>query len=205
MNINKIRAQINRLRKEPKIGEIFELYRQEHDKLIKDKTKLHLEAVYKKHLEAKLADIRADKISPLEFQFLILDELVENELYNTAVTATRIMVTTFDFAVAVTILKTNPIKTIYELPLLKLIQKQVKRNVKHRPSFDHKTLNFDLKRLVNDFKNKTNGQRLNLLYLSLALLLRPGEITKLKISDLDEKNKIISVQQTKTLDKFIVP
>lgn len=172
--------------------------------MIKDKTKKSLQAVWSNHLSV-LIKTRADNLSPLEFQYLILNKLVEVKKYNTAISATRLLVTMFDFAVAITVIKENPLKTVYDLPLLKQINKLAKKSVVHRASFNHLTLNTDLKKLVSTFKNKAGDLRINLLRLSLSFLLRPSEMVKLNINNLDRKKKIITVKDTKTLDNFIIP
>lgn len=205
MKIEQLRNLITKLKRSPKIGEIYKLYCDEHDKIIKDKTRLHLQAIWNKHLSDKLASLRADRLTPLEFQVLILDELQQKQLYNTAITATRIMVAAFDFAVAITVLQSNPLRTVYDLPILRMLQKQARQHLQHRPSFNHNTLRIDLKELIKTFKDKTTTQRINLLYLSLALLLRPGEIVKIKIQELDTKSKCLTVHDTKTLEEFKVP
>lgn len=204
VSINTLKDTIKKLKRSPKIGQIYELYRSEHDILIKEKTIQHQKALWCKHL-SQLDNFRADNLTPLEFQHLVLNNLYQEEKFNTAENLTRMIVTMLDFAVATTIIKENPLKTVYNLPMVKLIHKKAVKNCVHRASFNHLSINTDLKKLVQVFKEKTTEHRIYLLHISLALLLRPGEIVKIKINNLDESKQLLKVQDTKTLDNFLIP
>ena len=83
METNSLSEQIKKLRRSPKIGQIYELYRAEMEPVLRSSTMTKLDKVWYAHLSA-LSDLRADRLSPLEFQHLILQKIYDAGSWYTA-------------------------------------------------------------------------------------------------------------------------
>lgn len=110
-----------------------------------------------------------------------------------------------DFAVAVNIIRENPIKNLKLLPQIKNAAIQEKKEVKHRPYLDFLKLNSEIKKVYKCFYRNENLRCRLLLELSFHLLLRPGEMVTLKVADYDATKRTIVARDTKTLKEFIIP
>ncbi len=203
-NLDQLNLQIKKLKRSPKMGEIFELYLQENRIFLKEKTILGQKTAWISHLY-KLDKIRADNLNPLLFQKIILEPVYKDKHYVNALYLTRLTVTILKFAVTIQIIQQNPLDTVWELPLIKYMKKLSSQNLTHRPSFNHNEIESQLTKLLKVFKEKTCERRQLLLEFSLKFLLRPGEMVKLKITDLDTKQHILIAHDTKTFRDFKIP
>lgn len=194
---------LSKLRRSPKFGGIYELYRKEMEPILRKATAEKLNKLWFAHL-SKLDELRADKLTPLEFQHLILQSAFEDGHYYTVTILARVYGQICNFASAVAILRDNPAKTVNNLPLVKKAARLHEQARQHRPTLDYQHLRSQLKRVLRDFEGCCDRQRL-LLEIQLRTILRPGEAVKLKISDLDLRQHILTVRQTKTKEIFLIP
>ena len=204
LNLKEFSLKLKKLKRSPKFGKVFELYRQQELLTLSENTLNRQFKVYQKHLD-KLNDLRIDKIEPLFVQEFLLKELYLEEKYTTLLYITRLLVTFFDFAQTCGLIQTNPLKQIYALPLLKKSQQMQNRLLKHRATLNYKNLRFELMQVIKTFEKKGSARRKLLLEISLRTILRPREVCSLKITDLDLKRMVLKVYKTKTLDLFEIP
>lgn len=113
---SELAVQLSRLRRSPKIGMIYELYRAEMEQVLRDSTLIKLDKVWIAHLSA-LSNMRADRVSPLEFQYLILQKSFDEGSWYTVTLLARIYGQLTGFAAAVGVLADNPMRTLQDLPL----------------------------------------------------------------------------------------
>ncbi|MGN0907985.1 MAG: tyrosine-type recombinase/integrase [Succinivibrio sp.] len=195
--------EIRSLRRSPKIGAIFLLFEVQNRAVLKENSKALHSKMWARHLSI-YENVRADRINPLIFERDVIEALVADGLYNSAIVATRLMVSVLDFAVAIGVIDRNPIHTIWRLPIMKKAEQMSEAMARHRPSFDHDEIKNELRKLFEVFA-KQGGRRWLLLQISLRVLLRPAEVVSLKLSDLDLKRHQITARGTKTRGEFIIP
>lgn len=202
-NTGELEKELAALRRRPLFGEIYRLYEGELEGILKPVTIRRQQAAYRNYL-SRYADRRADRISPLGFQKEIVEPACETGHCATALYLARLAHTVLDFGVAIGVLEENPLRTIWSLPRVKAAEKEARKAVVHRPSFDHSRIRQEAGRLVRDFK-KAGGRRWLLLQVSLRTLLRPGEVVRLRWPDLDLKRHQIAALGTKTRAQFVIP
>lgn len=196
--------QIKKLKRSPKLGQIFELYRAEMASVLRKASLTKLDKLWIAHF-GDLDNQRADKISALEFQHLILQDLFEQGSFYTVTLAARTYSQVISFAAAVGILKENPVAHLQDLPLVKKAAHLAQLRSSHRPTLDYRHLRAELKQVLKTFKEECCERQQLLLEIQLRTILRPGEAVKLKITDLDINNHILTVRQTKTKEIFLLP
>lgn len=193
-----IKKKINKIRRSPKIGEIYKIYNEQQELTLKKTTLNRQHKIYTLYL-GQLEKIRADDLEPLFIQEKILKHLFKQKKFTTLLYVTRLLVTLLDFAKACNLIKNNSLKEIYTLPIIKKSQKEMSRNTKHRPTLAYEDLRYNLMQLIKTFTNKACLRRILLLDLSLRTILRPREVCSLKITDLDLEKHILKVHNTKTM------
>lgn len=203
-NLKEFSLKLKKLKRSPKFGKVFELYRQQQLLTLSENTLNRQFKVYIKHLD-KLNDLRLDRIEPLFIQEFILKDLYLDGKYTTLLYITRLLVTFFDFALTCGLISVNPLKKIYTLPLLKKSLQMQNRLLKHRATLNYKNLRYELMQVIKVFEKKGSERRKLLLEISLRTILRPREVCSLKITDLDCKRMVLKVYKTKTLDVFEIP
>ena len=201
---SELTAQLAKLRRSPKIGQIYELYRSEMEPVLRSSTMTKLDKVWYAHLSA-LSDLRADRLSPLEFQHLILQKIYDAGSWYTVTLLARIYGQLTGFAAAVGVLADDPMQTLSALPLVKKAARLSEQHAKHRPTLDYRHLRSELKQVLETFKNQCCLRQQLLLEIQLRTILRPGEAVKLKLCDLDLKQHLLTVHQTKTKERFLIP
>ena len=192
-----------KLRRSPRLGKIFLLYEEQNRGVLKENSRSLQGKIWSKYLSA-YENERADRMSPLLFIKDVLSDPLDNGHYSSAILATRLMVSLLNFAVAIGVLKTNPLATIWNLPLLKKADRLSKAVTAHRPCFAYDTAKSQLKSLIKKFSSECLRRQF-LLQISLRTLLRPAEVVSLKISDLDCAKHQITARNTKTRTEFIIP
>lgn len=70
---------------------------------------------------------------------------------------------------------------------------------------DYRYLRSELKEVLETFKNQCCLRQQLLFEIQLRTILRPGEAVKLKFCDLDLKQHLLTVHQTKTKECFLIP
>lgn len=197
-------SSISILKRSPKIGKIFMLYREEKKLVLSSKTLERLDKVWFKHL-SQLEQIRIDRISVLDFEHEILLPLFNEKKYATLIFTARIFIELVDFCVLLSIVENNLFKVLFNLPLLKKVQKQEKENRKHRATINYKNLKKELKQVIKTLFINAN-ERQNLLFeIQLRTMLRPNETVHLVIRNLNLEKHILKVENTKTLKEFFIP
>ena len=204
METNSLSEQIKKLRRSPKIGQIYELYRAEMEPVLRSSTMTKLDKVWYAHLSA-LSDLRADRLSPLEFQHLILQKIYDAGSWYTVTLLARIYGQMTGFAAAVGVLADDPMKTLSALPLVKKAARLAQLHSSHRPTLDYRHLRAELKQVLKTFKEECCERQQLLLEIQPRTILRPSEAVKLKITDLDLKKHILTVRHTKTKEIFLLP
>ena len=202
--ITSVSLEIARLKRSPKVGWIYELFREQNKYSIRANTMERQRKAWLCHMY-KLDMIRADKISPLEFQSLILENLYREKKYTSIIYLSRLIVQVLDFALVIGVIKENPLSKLFELPLVKRSNKLLKENLKHKKTLNYLNLNKELKTLLSDFYKKANKLQNLLLEISLRSLLRPSEVVSLNKNDISIKDAWIIVRNTKTKKEFILP
>ncbi len=203
MKNSDLEKTIASLRRRPLFGQIYRLYEGELDGILKPATIRRQQAAWRNFLSRYEAE-RADRISPLGFQKAMIEPACAQGHCATALYLARLAHSVLDFGVAIGVLDANPLRTIWQLPKVKGAEKEARRAVKHRPSFDHSRITQEAGKLVRDFK-KAGGRRWLLLQVSLRTLLRPGEVVRLRWPDLDLKRHQIVALGTKTRAQFVIP
>lgn len=203
MTETEIDKTISSLRRRPLFGGIYKLYEQELSGMLKPATIRRQQAAWRNHLSRYEAK-RADTITPLGFQKAMIEPACADGHCATALYLARLAHTVLDFGVAIGVLERNPLRTIWQLPRVKGAEKEARSGVRHRPSFEHTKIRQEAGKLVRDFQ-KAGGRRWLLLQVSLRTLLRPGEVVRLRWSDLDLKRHQIAAIGTKTRARFIIP
>lgn len=201
---SELAAQLSKLRRSPKIGLIYELYRSEMEPVLRGSTMTKLDKVWFAHLSA-LSDLRADRLSPLEFQHLILQKSYDAGSYYTVTLLARIYGQLTGFAAAVGVLAEDPMKTLTALPLVRKAARLSEQHSKHRPTLDYRHLRSELKQVLQTFSRECCLRQQLLLEVQLRTILRPGEAVKLKLCDLNLKQHLLTVHQTKTKERFLIP
>ena len=196
--------KLRQLRRSPKIGAIYELYREEMQNVSKDTTCERQNKAWLNHLSL-LQNVRADKITPLSFQRQILNPIYHAQHYANLLYVTRLALHIIKFAKACHLIDNNPLDGIFDLPLVKKTKKKAMEKSQHRPTLPHDNIQQHLKRVIKDFYLKGNLRRQYLLEISLRTILRPGEVVKLKITDLNIDEHLIKVMQPKSKDVFYMP
>ena len=204
MKDSNISFHISKLKRSPKIGRIYELYREQNKYTIKDSTHHRQMKAWLTHLYV-LDNIRADRITPLEFQAKILEKLFNEGKYTSVVYLARLSIQVLDFAVVIGVIAINPLSKLFNLPLLKKSKRLLKENLKHKKTLDYLNLHKELKKLIYNFHKRANTLQNKLLEISLRSLLRPSEVVSLNINDISIKDKWIVVYNTKTKDRFLLP
>ena len=200
----KLTHEINTLRRSPKIGRIYELYREQCQYSIKESTQERQRKAWLSHLHV-LDNTRADKITPLEFQELVLKQMFNEQKYTSVIYLSRLIVQVLDFAVVIGVINSNPLSKLFSLPLIKRSSKLLKENLQHKKTLDYLNLNAELKKLITDFDKKANSLQNTLLEISLRTLLRPSEVVSLNKNDISLQDRWIAVKNTKTKREFLVP
>lgn len=195
--------EVRALRRCPKLGAIFVLFEGQNRAVLKENSKTLHSKMWALHLSI-YEKVRADRLNPLIFGRDVVDNLVATGRYTSAVTATRLMVSVLDFAVAIGVIDRNPLGTIWSLPIMRKAEQMSEAMARHRPSFNHDEIKVELRKLLEIFARQ-GGRRWLLLQISLRVLLRPAEVVALKISALDLKKHQITARRTKTRDRFIIP
>ena len=204
MNADEIRTRISRLKRSPRLGGIFELYRSETEQTLKKTTQEKHLKIWFTHF-GELENVRADRLSPLELQKRLLDEQFKAGHYHTVNYLARFVCAMLDFAVAVGILKVNPVTSIFSLPLLKKSRSMEAALGTHRPTLPYTRLRSELKQVITVFEEKASLRRRLLLEISLRTILRPGECVKLLKDNLSITEHTLKVVNTKTKTVFIIP
>lgn len=199
----KLMKELRSLRRSPKLGRLYAVYLRENRAFLKETTLKRTQSLWDLYIEP-YARTRADAVSPLWVQHELLSQFIADGRCNTALVCARLLCQVLDFAVTIGAIKENPAARVWDLPAVRGMRLKSAQNVTHRPSFDHREITSELKKLIKLFE-KTNERRRLLLKLSLMLLLRPGEIVRLKITDLDEKEHILIARCTKTRALFKIP
>ena len=195
--------KVRALRRSPRTGAIYTLFEGQNRAVLKESSKALHSKIWALHLSV-YENARADRLNPLIFGRDVIENLVASGRYSSAITATRLMVSVLDFAVAIGVLDINPLGTVWSLPIIKQAGHMSASLVRHRPSFEYGSISKDLKALLRIFSTQ-GRRRWLLLQISLRVLLRPAEVVALKISDLDLKKHQITARRTKTRDRFIIP
>lgn len=190
--------KIKKIRRSPKIGAIYKIYNEQQELTLKKTTLNRQDKVYYLYL-GPLENIRADQLEPLYIQEKLLKKLYRQKKYTTLLYLTRLLVTLLDFAKACNLIKVNPLKEIYTLPIIKKSQIEMNRNTQHRPTLPYENLRYNLMQVIKTFNNKACLRRKLLFDLSLRTILRPREVCTLKITDLNLDKHILTVKNTKTL------
>lgn len=199
-----LERRIAKLRRSPRLGRLFKLYIDNCSGVLKGASCQRLTELWCRHM-GPAEELRADRISPLIIQELVLRRIFAERKYATGVMLSYALPRLTAFAVAAGILKSDPLATLKELPLVKRMKRKADEHALHRPTFSHSRLDNELKKLAKIFKEKGSDRRQALLELSLRLLLRPGETVALRIGDLDLKEHVLRVRMTKTRDLFVIP
>lgn len=202
-NFKELKAKIKKIKRSPKIGSIYKLYSEQQELTIRNTTLERQHKVYFLYI-APIENLRADDIEPLFLQAKILRPLFLEKKFTTLLYVTRLMVTLLDFAKACNLISVNSLKEIYTLPIIKKSQSEMNRLLVHRPTLAFDNLRYELMQVIKTFK-KTCLKRQLLLEISLRTILRPREVCSLKIDDLDDKEHILIVRNTKTLIEFKIP
>ena len=201
---SELAVKLSKLRRSPKIGQIFELFRAEMEQVLRTSTLNKLDKVWYAHLSA-LENLRADRLSPLEFQKLVLQKRYDEGSYYTVTLLARIYKQLTGFAAAVGVLADDPMETLGALPLVKKAARLSEQQARHRPTLDYRHLRSELKQVLETFRNQCCLRQQLLLEVQLRTILRPGEAVKLKLCDLDLKAHLLTVHQTKTKEMFLIP
>lgn len=195
---------IKRVKRSPKLGLIYEIYRKEQELTLCTNTLNRQNKVWIKHL-APIQDMRIDRMEPLYIQQRILKPIFIEKKYSTCIYVARLLTVLLDFSVVCNIISINPVKEIFTLPLLKRAAQQQTKMKEHRATLPYDRLRTELMQVIKCFHNNTGIRRQLLLEISLRTILRPREVTSLKISDLDTEKHTLTVYNTKTLAKFVIP
>lgn len=196
--------KIKLIKRSPKLGRVYEIYREEQQATLCNTTLTRQNKIWLKHLSI-IEDHRIDKLEPLFIQKKILKPIFIKEKYTTCVYTARLLVTILDFSVACNLISRNPLKEIFTLPLLKKAAQQQTKQIQHRVTLPYDNLRTELMQVIKTFNRKTCKRRQLLLEISLRTILRPREVTSLKISDLNLEKHTLTVHNTKTLNEFIIP
>lgn len=201
---NDFLEKIKRIKRSPKLGDIYEIYRKEQLIAVKENTMLRQNRVYEKYLSV-IANTRVDRFQPLIICKQILNPVYQENKYTTCLYIARLLVKLLDFSVACNLIKENPLKELFSLPLLKKAQKMQSSLESHHNTLPYENLKSELEKIITKFKKKASLRRQLLLEISLRTILRQKEVTHLKITDLNDIKHELTVRQTKTLEVFVIP
>lgn len=195
---------IKKLKRSPKLGKIYEIYRMEQEQTLCTTTLERQNKVWLKHL-SQLEDFRVDRLEPLYIQKKIINPIYKEGKYTTCLYTARLLITILDFSIACNLIQRNPLKEIFTLPVLKKASQLQSKHTEHRPTLPYENLRTELMQVIKTFNRKTSRRRQLLLEISLRTILRPREVTSLKITDLNLEKHTLTVHNTKTLKEFIIP
>lgn len=199
-NFKELKSRIRKIKRSPKIGEIYKIYSEQQELTIRRTTLERQNKVYILYI-APIESFRADDLEPLYIQEHLLKKLFIEKKYTTLLYTTRLLVTLLDFSKACNLISSNPLKEIYTLPIIMKSQREMNRLLVHRPTLSFENLRYELMQVIKTFKN-TSVKRQLLLEISLRTILSPREVCSLKIDDLNLFEHILIVRNTKTLIVF---
>lgn len=192
------------LKRSPRFSKVFDLYQRETHDALKSTTRDRLFKAYMAHCEA-IDNIRIDKFSPLLIQHLVLEKIFKSKHYHSVHYVCRLICQVLDFAVTVGLISSNPVSTIFNLPLVKRAKMEERKALQHRATLDYHHLKSELKKVLQVFKDECCLRQQLLLEINLRTILRPGECVRLKYSDLDCDRHLLKIENTKTKNVFLIP
>lgn len=204
--LHTLNERIRKLRRSPTLDGIYTLWYEELSRTLKSGTLNKISSLFYIHVLSEDRDgIRLSRLTPLAAQKIFIDPLLTEEKYVTAGNVVVNLLSLCDFAVAVGILDSNPIKEIRNLPQIKKATRMACSRVRHRKAFGYEHINRDLHNLFKTFALKENIRCRLLLEIGFHLLLRPGELVKIRIENYDPISHTLTVYATKTLPQFKIP
>lgn len=204
MTYDELHRRLIRLKRSPKLDGIFSLYSEETIDTLKSTTRIKHQKLWLSHF-ASIGNLRADKINPLEIQRLILQEGFTQGHYHSVCSLARFAVQLLDFAQAVGIIAINPLRNLFDLPLVRRARIEESKRLVHRPTLDFHHLRQELKEVISTFERECCRRQQLLFEVQLRTILRPGEAVKLKIDALDLERHLLTAKETKTKEVFIIP
>jgi len=96
-NFKELKSRIRKIKRSPKIGEIYKIYSEQQELTIRRTTLERQNKVYVLYI-APIESFRADDLEPLYIQEHLLKKLFIEKKYTTLLYTTRLLVTLLDFA-----------------------------------------------------------------------------------------------------------
>ena len=206
LNYAALLVKIKKAQRRPTVESIFGLWWDEITAVVAASTANKIRKLFLAHvLTDNVAKVRVDGLNPLLVQKLLLDTLLKAQKYTTVCSISTHLNAMCNFAVAVGIIKDNPIANLKDLPQVRKAIKEIDHNKVHRYSFGYTQIDSSIKRLFKDYRYFENLRCRILLELSFHLLLRPGEMVQLQKCRCDYTKKVLVATGTKTFDEFYIP
>ena len=109
---------IKKLKRSPKLGKIYEIYRMEQEQTLCTTTLERQNKVWLKHL-SQLEDFRVDRLEPLYIQKKIINPIYKEGKYTTCLYTARLLITILDFSIACNLIQRNLFKRALYLASIK--------------------------------------------------------------------------------------